>query len=173
MDSCIGKGRQVTLSQSNAKCLMPTIEETIAFVEQAHAGQTDHAGEPYSHHPIAVMRRLPSDVDDAVRLAALLHDVIEDTPYRREDLAAMGYSARTLDAVEWVTHTPGDMRSYPEKIAALIAGGNRDALLVKFADMSENADPARLALLDEEKQAYFTRKYAAPLQALREALTDT
>ena len=152
---------------------MPTIEETIAFIEQAHAGQTDHAGEPYSRHPIAVMRRLPAEIDDEVRLAALLHDIIEDTPYARADLAAMGYSTRTLDAVDWVTHTPGDSRPYPEKIAALIAGGNRDALLVKFADMSENADPARLALLDEEKQDYFRRKYVAPLRALRDALADT
>ena len=150
---------------------MPTIEETIAFIQQAHAGQTDRAGLPYALHPLAVMRRLPADADDAVRLAALLHDVIEDTAYTRQDLAGMGYSKRTLDAVEWVTHKEGDTRSYAEKIDAIIAGGNRDALLVKFADMSENADPARLALLDAETRDRLTRKYAAPLEALRKALT--
>ncbi len=149
---------------------MPTLEETLAFIEQAHAGQTDRAGEPYYLHPIAVMRRLPAGVDDEVRLAALLHDVLEDTPYTREQLSALGYSERTLDAVEWVTQKPGDPRSYPEKIAALIAGGNRDALQVKLADMSENADPERLAKLDPESRAHFARKYTAPLEALRAAL---
>ncbi len=149
---------------------MPTIDETIAFIEKANAGQTDRGGAPYDLHPVAVMRRLPADVDDEVRLAALLHDVIEDTPYTREDLAAMGYSARTLEAVDWVTQTPGDTRSYPEKIAAIIAGGNMDAIQVKFADMSENADPERLARLDAESRAYFIGKYAAPLEALKAAL---
>jgi len=150
---------------------MPTIEETIAFIEKAHAGQTDRAGEAYYLHPIAVMRRLPAEVDDEVRLAALLHDVIEDTPYRRQQLAALGYSERTLDAVDWVTQKPDDTRPYAEKIAALIAGGNHDALQVKLADMSENTDPGRLARLDPQSRAHFLRKYTEPLEALRAALS--
>ena len=149
---------------------MPTLDETIAFIEKAHTGQTDRGGAPYYLHPIAVMRRLADDADHEVKLAALLHDVIEDTPYTREDLAQMGYGARTLDAVEAVTQKPDDTRPYADKLASLIAGGNRDALLVKFADMSENADPDRLALLDPETRDRFIRKYSAPLQALKMAL---
>jgi len=150
---------------------MPTLDETIAFIQKAHAGQTDAGGQAYYLHPIAVMKRLPAEVDDEVRLAALLHDVIEDTPYTREQLAELGYSERTLTAVDLVTQKPGDARSYPEKIAAIIASGNRDALQVKLADMSENSDPVRLALLDPARRDHFVRKYAAPLQALRAALS--
>ena len=149
---------------------MPTIEETIAFIKQAHAGQVDKVGREYYQHPIAVMERLPDNVDDEVRLAALLHDVIEDTPYTREELAAMGYSERTLEAVDLVTHKPDDPRPYAEKIQAIIASGNRDAIQVKLADMSENANPERLALLDAAKREYFLGKYTAPLAALRAAL---
>ncbi len=149
---------------------MPTIEETIAFIQKAHAGQTDKGGNDYYHHPIAVMNRLPVDCDDEVKLGALLHDVIEDTPYSREDLSALGYTERTLAAVELVTQKPGDTRSYPEKIAAIIASGNRDAIQVKFADMSENSDPARLALLDEASRDYFLKKYLGLIEALRAAL---
>ncbi len=149
---------------------MPSIEDTISFIKKAHAGQVDKNGEAYFHHPIAVMNRLPADVDDEVRLAALLHDVIEDTPYTRQDLADLGYSERTLTAVELVTLQPDDKRSYPEKIDAIIASGNRDAIRVKFADMSENSDPERLALLDADSRDYFVRKYAGPIQALRAAL---
>jgi len=150
---------------------MPTIEETIAFIVQAHAGQTDKSGKDYHHHPIAVMNRLPDD-DVELRLAALLHDVLEDTPYKRSDLAALGYSARTLDIVEHVTKVPGDVRSYGEKISALIASGDKDAMRLKLADMSENMDPERLALLPPEKRAFFLEKYTEPLAALRAALAD-
>ena len=149
---------------------MPSIEETIAFIKRAHAGQTDDSGLDYYFHPIAVMNRLPAEADLEVRLAALLHDVLEDTPHTRQDLLDLGYSERTVAAVEWVTKAPDDTRSYPEKIAAIIAGGNRDAILIKFADMSENSDPDRLALLPAERRDYFARKYGGPLDALRAAL---
>jgi len=149
---------------------MPGIEETIAFIVKAHAGQTDKSGRDYHHHPIAVMQRL-TDCGEDLRLAALLHDVLEDTPYTRQDLAAMGYSARALDIVEQVTKVPGDKRTYAEKIAALIALGDADVMRLKLADMSENMDPERLALLAPEKQAFFLEKYSAPLAALRAALS--
>ena len=149
---------------------MPTIEETIAFIKDAHAGQTDAGGEDYYHHPVAVMNRLPAGIDDDVRLAALLHDIIEDTPFTRQQLAGLGYSERTLDAVDLVTQKPGDTRSYPEKIAAIIASGNRDAIQLKLADMSENSDPARLAVLEPARRDYFIRKYSGPIEALRHAV---
>lgn len=151
---------------------MPTIQDTIAFIRKAHAGQLDAAGRPYHLHPVAVMNRLPDGTDLEIKLAALLHDVLEDTSTTRADLTAMGYTARTLDAVELVTQKPGDPRSYPEKIDAIIASGNRDAITVKLADMSENMDPAGLALLPPERRAYFSAKYTGPIEALRSALED-
>jgi (p)ppGpp synthase/HD superfamily hydrolase len=152
---------------------MPTIEETISFIQKAHAGQTDKAGKDYYLHPVAVMKRLPIEVDDEVKLAALLHDVLEDNKlYTRQLLSEMGYSERTLDAVELVTfNKPGDQRTYAEKIDGIIASGNKDAIQVKFADMSENSDPARLALLDPAKRANLLEKYSAPLKALRQAVS--
>ena len=149
---------------------MPTIEETIRFIKEAHAGQVDKSGKDYYHHPIAVMNRLPPDAACEVKLAALLHDVLEDTPFTSEQLADMGYSERTLKAVELVTQKPNDAHAYSEKIDAIIASGNRDAIQVKFADMSENFDPSRLAALEPERRDYFTQKYAGPIQALRLAL---
>ena len=150
---------------------MPTIEETISFIQKAHAGQTDKAGNDYYLHPIAVMNRLPAEVDVEVKLAALLHDVLEDTPYTRQQLSEMGYTERTLEAVELVTHQPGDQRTYAEKISGIIASANRDAIQVKLADMSENSDPARLELLDPAKREYLIEKYSAPLRALRQAVS--
>jgi (p)ppGpp synthase/HD superfamily hydrolase len=117
------------------------------------------------------MNRLPEGSALEVKLAALLHDVLEDSKYTRDNLHAMGYSDRTLDIVELVTGKPQDPRSYDERIAALIATGNKDAILVKFADMSENTDPERLAALRPEVRKYLENKYAKPKQALANALS--
>lgn len=149
---------------------MPSIDETIELIQAAHSGQTDKAGRPYYLHPIAVMRRLPANADTEVRLAALLHDVLEDTAYSRGDLAALGYSKRTLDVVMLLTQRPGDPRPYTEKIDALIASGNRDAMQVKLADISENADPQRLAMLGPDMRKQLEGKYTEPKKALMAAL---
>lgn len=152
--------------------MMPSIDDTIAFIQRAHVGQVDKDGTDYWKHPVAVMSRLPADCDHEIKLAALLHDVLEDTAYTRADLEAFGFSARTLDAVELLTLRPGDTRTYPEKIDALIASGNRDAIMVKFADMSENSDPVRLAALPSDLRRHFEMKYLNPLRALHAAITS-
>ncbi|MBY0428245.1 MAG: hypothetical protein K2Q32_03400 [Alphaproteobacteria bacterium] len=159
---------------------MPSIQETIEFIKIAHADQKDDAGEPYFNHPMRVMNRLPADADLEVKLAALLHDILEDTHYTRADLSAMGYTKRTLDAVQWVTKVPDDKpkstdpeiyyREYHASIQRIINSGNRDAIMIKEADMSENADETRLEKVEPVRRAHFERKYTKPLQALRAAL---
>jgi (p)ppGpp synthase/HD superfamily hydrolase len=160
---------------------MPSLDATLSFIRIAHEGQTDKAGAEYWKHPQAVMERLPHDCDLEVKLAALLHDVLEDTSYTRADLADMGYTKRTLDIVELLTHKPvvghkpkrsdeQAIADYAAEIDSLIATGNRDAVLVKYADMSENFNPARLAVLPAEKRHWFERKYGEPYKALEAAL---
>ena len=149
---------------------MPNIEQTINFITKAHAGQKDKSGQPYYLHPIAVMNRLPEDVSDDVKKAALLHDIIEDTPYTRDDLKEMGYSDNCLDIVEIVTNEDGCTLSYHEKIDAIIATHNLGAILVKHADMSENNDPDRLKSLPIDVQNKFKNKYRLPLKNLSLAI---
>lgn len=147
---------------------MPTIEQTIAFIQRAHAGQKDKAGLEYYLHPVDVMNRLPTEAPLETKLAALLHDILEDTRYTRADLESMGYSATTLDAVELVTNA-GDGRDYIDKIRSIILSGNRNAILVKLADVSANSDPSRLALLHESLQLKLRTKYSEPLRLLAAA----
>ena len=54
-----------------------SLEEAIALARRAHSGQTDKAGRPYIEHPLRVMHRLHGEYE---RMAAILHDVLEDTP---------------------------------------------------------------------------------------------
>ena len=58
------------------------------FAEQAHEGQYRRTGDPYITHPLAVANILTDmHMDHASLMAAMLHDVIEDTGISKEQLA--------------------------------------------------------------------------------------
>ena len=117
---------------------MSTLERAIAIASQAHAGQTDKAGQPYILHPIKVMLRLQGAHE---RMAAVLHDVVEDTPVTLDQLAAEGFDAAVLQAVDALTKRPGETRMQ----AAARAAQHPVALQVKLADNAENMDLSRIA----------------------------
>ncbi len=111
---------------------MPTLEDAIALALEAHRGQKDRAGEPYILHPLRVMFRLGWDAPEAARIAAVLHDVVEDTRVKLHDLRKLGYSEEVLATVELLSLWPGD--SYEQFIERVLpepdradgeAGGSR------------------------------------------------
>ncbi|MFK0116800.1 HD domain-containing protein [Streptomyces sp. NPDC090994] len=127
-----------------------------ATARAAHAGRTDKAGRPYAEHLAAVaegVRRRGGD--DEQIAAAWLHDAVEDDALPGTWLAEAPLSRRTKDIVLAVTKRAGEP---PEAYAARIRA-TPGALLVKEADLAHNADPARLALLDEATRARLTEKY--------------
>lgn len=64
------------------------VQQAYVLARDAHAPQTRSSGEPYITHPVAVASILADmRMDHETLMAALLHDVIEDTEYSREDLA--------------------------------------------------------------------------------------
>ena len=130
-------------------------EQTVKAMRlcyEAHHGQTDKAGVPYVFHPFHLAEQM-TDEDSAV--AALLHDVAEDTEYTLEDLAAMGFSARVLEALRLLTHDPSV--PYLEYVASL--KGNPIARAVKLADLAHNSDPTRLPpeLRNPEREERYRR----------------
>ncbi|WP_456382329.1 RelA/SpoT family protein [Hydrogenimonas sp.] len=63
------------------------IEEALAFAKEAHAGQKRKSGEPYVVHPILVATITATiSSDETMVVTALLHDVVEDTPWTIEDI---------------------------------------------------------------------------------------
>jgi hypothetical protein len=151
----------------------PTVEETLAFIKHAHAGATDKSGAEYYLHPVAVMNNLPKNAPPEAKLAALLHDVIEDTHYNRARLEKrLGYSKEVLDVVELVSNDPAKPMPYPDKIRSIIDSGNIAAILVKYADMRENTNPARLSKLEPELRARLLNKYRLPLIMLTETVKN-
>jgi (p)ppGpp synthase/HD superfamily hydrolase len=136
-----------------------TLEDAIALARTAHAGQTDKAGRPYIEHPLRVMRRLDSEHE---QMAAVLHDVLEDTATTAEDLRASGCPEPIIAAVRALTKHPGE----PLELAMARAATDPIARAVKRADIADNSDPDRLAMLDPATAERLRRKYADSIQHL-------
>jgi (p)ppGpp synthase/HD superfamily hydrolase len=117
---------------------MATLERAIAIAAAAHVGQVDKAGQPYILHPLRVMLRVATEHE---RMAAVLHDVVEDTDVTLHTLAAGGFAPEVIAAVEALTKRPGESRM----LAAVRAAANPIARMVKLADNAENMDLSRIA----------------------------
>src|SRR5678810_845301 len=64
------------------------LAEAYRFSEAAHAGQTRQSGEPYISHPLAVAEILAEwHLDGQALVAALLHDVMEDTAVTKDEIS--------------------------------------------------------------------------------------
>ncbi|MEU4931620.1 HD domain-containing protein [Streptomyces yokosukanensis] len=140
-----------------------TLAEVEAVARAAHAAQRDKAGRPYTEHLQAVAEgvRARGGGDELVA-AAWLHDAVEDGVLSEEWLAAAALTRRTKDVVRAVTKRPDEEpRAYAERILA-----TEGARLVKAADLAHNADPRRLAALDEPTARRLTQKYATMRQYL-------
>ncbi len=109
-------------------------------------------GLPYIEHPTRVAARL---VTSELKAVALLHDVLEDTDVTVEDLAAAGLPKAVIDGVIAMTKRPGD--DYSAAVAR--AARHPLARAVKAADIADNADPQRLALLPTSEAQRLREKY--------------
>lgn len=125
---------------------MPTLERAIEIAVRAHAGQVDKARQPYILHPLRVMFAVKSLHE---RMAAVLHDVVEDTTITLDDLRSEGFPTEVLEAIRALTKTKGEARI----AAAQRAAENPIARVVKLADVMDNMDLSRISRPTEEDYA--------------------
>jgi (p)ppGpp synthase/HD superfamily hydrolase len=130
---------------------MTLLEKAIEIALRAHAGQKQKDGSPYILHPLRVMGRVWRDEE---RMAAVLHDVIEDSAVTLEDLRKEGFPEEVVEAVRLLTHEEGV--SYEDYVTRL--KGNGMARRIKVADLEDNSDIRRLSGV-EEKDIERLRKY--------------
>jgi guanosine-3',5'-bis(diphosphate) 3'-pyrophosphohydrolase len=135
---------------SAAEAYLPTdqverIRLAAEFGAEAHRGQKRKTGEPYIAHPVAaaeVLAELRVDTDTIV--AAILHDVIEDTPIAKEELAArfgatvaeLVDGVTKLDQIQFKSREEAQAESFRKMLLAMV----RDlrVILVKLADRLHN-----------------------------------
>lgn len=144
-----------------------TLERAIVVASRAHQGQVDHNDDPYILHPLRVMSRVQNHANGHdlghARMAAVLHDVIEDTAYELEDLREDGCPEPVLEAVALLTHDQDE--PYMDYVHRVL--DNPIALAVKRADVEDNGDPARLGRMRDTKlRERLTYKYANARLAL-------
>ena len=125
---------------------MATLERAIEIAALAHSGQTDKANEPYILHPLKVMFRVSSNDE---RIAAVLHDVVEDSDWTLNDLREEKFSSEVVAAIDALTKRPGETRVE----AARRASQNAIARIVKLADNAENMDLSRIPQPTEKDYA--------------------
>ena len=118
-------------------------KKAMKLCYEAHKDQVDKSGLPYVFHPAHVAEQM---TDEATTIVALLHDVVEDTDYTLEDLAAEGFGKEILEAVALMTHE--DDVPYLDYVAKL--KDNPIARAVKLADLAHNSDLSRIGKVDEE-----------------------
>lgn len=117
--------------------MSPAIQRACRIACRAHAGQKDKSGADYIRHPMTVASNVGADENCIV--AALLHDVAEDTDITIEDLSRE-FNEDVIEALRLLTHKKGV--PYMEYIQNL--KGNRIARTVKLADLRHNMDLSRL-----------------------------
>ena len=122
---------------------MATLGKALAIAAQAHQEQYDKAGAPYILHPLRMMLRMSSEAE---MMAAVLHDVVEDTGWTLDQLRQAGFAEEVVQAVECLTHR--DHETYDEFVARVRT--NVIASKVKLADLEDNMDMRRLRTLTEQ-----------------------
>lgn len=116
----------------------PLTKKALAICFDAHKNQRDKGGLPYVFHPFHLAEQMETEEEVCT---ALLHDVVEDTPWTLEALHREGFPEPVLAALSLLTHADGV--PYMEYILAVRK--NPIARRVKLADLAHNSDAARLA----------------------------
>lgn len=165
--------------------LYRTASDASHFAGIVHQGQADKAGEPYIRHLFRVAGRVYDlsdgcpfwdhhDRDEACQIA-WLHDAVEDERCKAFDLRDEGFSEPVTLAVRMLTKgTHGLLDAsgtlpYLGWIELITRKGSLATILVKLADVEDNSDPERVALLPEETRARLLRKYEPAKEVLRAA----
>ena len=119
------------------------VDLALSIARQAHEGQLDKAGVDYIEHPIYVASQVDTEEEKAV---ALLHDVIEDSPFTAEELLLAGLLETVVTAVQILSKKKGqDYQTYLENVKS-----NPLARVVKLADLKHNSDLSRLSSVTDK-----------------------
>lgn len=125
------------------------LQLALDFAKEKHKGQKRIGGDDYITHPMAVCKIVRSQgFDENYQIAALFHDLLEDTDAAEEEISKYG-NQQILEAVKLLTKKKGyDMSKYISAIRH-----NPIAFAVKAADRLHNL---QCAIITSEE---FKRKY--------------
>ena len=146
----------------------------MALALRFHGDQKRPTGAPYAEHLLEALEFLVRGAgvsDPDVLCAAVLHDVVEDTPCTISDVRA-AFGDRVADMVGWVTKPEtaagADKKAVKEAYLERLTGAPDDAILVKLADRGSNVQTLRRLALARQREYYAqTVSYIVPLAMSR------
>ena len=147
------------------------IMKAFTLADKAHEGQFRASGEPYIMHPLAVAEILAHlQIDHITLIAALLHDVIEDTEYTKEDIeklfgaevAFLVDGVTKLNQFQYETKEDRQMENYRKMILAMAKDVR--VVVIKLGDRLHNMRTLKHMRSDKQKRiAKETLEIFAPL----------
>ena len=150
---------------------MRLIKQARLFAEEAHAGQVrKYTGQPYIVHPVSVALLVHKVCrDENVVAAALLHDVVEDTEFSRQDISRYfgDRVAKLVDQVTDVSRPEHGNRAERKRRDRLHLGqAEPDAKTIKLADLIDNTRSI------VEHDSKFAKVYIAEKRELLKVLSE-
>lgn len=162
----------IKLQKSNyPKADIELIQRAYDYAKKNHGSQCRKSGEPYMIHPLNVAYILATlELDDETLCAALLHDVVEDTPRTHEDLvkdfgeaiANMVAGVTKLGTLRYTTAEEQQVENYRKMFLAM--GKDIRVILIKLADRLHNMRTLKYLSRDRQiANAKETQDLYAPL----------
>ncbi len=133
------------IEKYNPQADLDLLKKAYIFSAQAHKGKTRLSGEPYLVHPLAVAHILAKmNLDLPTIIAGLLHDTLEDTDTKKEDLEEK-FGSEIASLVDGVTkfskiqvRPDEDVRAETLRKMILAMGKDIRVVLIKLADRYHN-----------------------------------
>ena len=174
------------LAKSERSFDLDRIKKAYLLAKSAHAGQTRVSGEPYISHPIAVAYILAElGMDSDTLVAALLHDVVEDTDITLEDITReFGHEiALLVDGVTKLGKVPLSTKQeqQSENVRKMLLAMSQDirVIIIKLADRLHNMRTLQFKAPQKQRDtALETMEIYAPIahrlgiRAVKEELED-
>ena len=139
------EGLKSKISKYLPRDQVDNVQAAYVLAFDAHDGQTRSSGDPYITHPVAVAGILADmQLDHETLMAALLHDVIEDTHYSESDLAlAFGNTVAELvegvsklDKLKFSSKQEAQAENFRKMLMAMVQ--DIRVILIKLADRTHN-----------------------------------
>ena len=151
------------------------VARAVEFAVRYHGDQRRPTGAPYLEHlleALEVLVRGARVTDPDVLCAAVLHDVVEDTPCTVGNVR-LAFGARVADMVAWVTKPEpedgADRKAAKESYLKSLRDAPDDVVLVKLADRASNVQTLRNLSPARQREYYAqTVAYIIPLASPRD-----
>ena len=150
------------IDKNSMKTLKIQYNTALELALKFHKNQKDKSGAPYIGHILRVSEHCRTV---KAKIAALMHDLIEDTDLNLKNLQDFGFDDDILDAVNALTKIDNEKtKKYVDRILT-----SKIAIEVKLSDLLDNMDLSRLKNITE-KDLKRTKKYKKMFKKLSKNL---